>query len=205
MRVATTGAESEPTSSEPSKPKERALNQKHLKGLAKNKIEFDINLCQNIDKPTLQVLYQRYCTVNSTYRQVDQMIKDRTWKGPTITKTEITTLFVAKTTWHSYYRVQMPAAEKQDDMRAWLTKANDAPSDADLWGVASDHYTLKDLDNWLKERVGKKGKVVKKATGKAAVKGKAKVESTAKGKEKKVEPEPKVAKAKSHKKKLTTG
>lgn len=189
---------SESASSEPSKRKERQLNPKHLKCLARNQIEFDHDLCQNIDKPTLQVLYQRYCAVNDIHRQVDEMIKDRTWKGASITKTEVVTLFVAKTTWHNFYRVQMPAAEKQEDMRAWLTEADDAPSDADLWGEARDLYTLKDLDSWLKEKVGKKGKVVKK--------GKAKVEinqSTAKGKEKEVAPEPKAVR--SHKKKLTTG
>jgi hypothetical protein len=96
----------------------------------------------------------------------------------------------------------MLAAEKQEDMLAWLTDANNALSDADLWGKARDHYTLKDLDNWLKEKVGKKGKVVKKVTGKAIVKGKAKVnanQGTAKGKEKEVAPKA----AKSHKKKST--
>lgn len=179
--------------SEPSHLKERQLNPNHLKRLARNQIEFDRDLCQNIEKPTLQILYQRYCAVNDIHRQVDEMIKGRTWKGPSITKTEVVTLFVAKTTWHNFYRVQMPAAEKQDDMRAWLTEADEGPSDVDLWGEARDHYTLRDLDSWLKEKVGKKGKVVKNVTGKG--KGK--------GKEKEVAPEPKAVK--SHKRKSTTG
>ena len=89
-------------------------------------------------------------------------------------------------------------------MRAWLTEAEDALSDIDLWGEAQDHYMLNDLDSWLKKKVGMKGKVVKKGTGKAIVKGKAKVvtdQGTAEGKEKAVEPKA----AKSHKKKSTTG
>jgi predicted urease superfamily metal-dependent hydrolase len=102
----------------------------------------------------------------------------------------------------------MPAAEREDDMRAWLTDADDAPSNVVLWGEAKDHYTLKDLDKWLKAKVGTKGKVVKKVAGRVIAKEKAKVvisQSTAKGKEKEVAPEPKAA-AKSHKKKkLTTG
>lgn len=80
----------------------------------------------------------------------------------------------------------MPDAKKQDDMRAWLTEADNAPSDADLWGKARDHYTLKDLDSWLKEKVGKKGKVVKKVTGKGKGKGNEKEE---------VAPEPKAVKS----------
>ena len=162
-----------PSKSEPSdtpKPRERQLNPKHLKYLAKNGVEFDLALCQNIDKPTLQVLYQRYCTVNNICHQVDKMRKDRSWKGTTLTKTQIIVLFVAKTTWHDFYHKQMPSAEKQEDMRAWLTEEKDALSDAELWGDIKDHYTLKDLDNWLKQKSGKKAKVVKKAVGKDIVK-----------------------------------
>ena len=168
-----------PSESEPSerpKPRERQLNPKHLKYLAKNGVEFDLALCQNIDKPTLQVLYQRYCTVNNICRQVDMMRKDRSWKGTTLTKTQIIVLFVAKTTWHDFYHKQMPSAEKQEDMWAWLTEEKDALSDAELWGDIKDHYTLKDLDNWLEQRIGKKAKVVKKAIGKDILKKQAKVD-----------------------------
>jgi hypothetical protein len=111
----------------------------------------------------------------------------------------------------------MPAAEKHDDMRAWLTEAENAPSDADLWGDTKDHHTLKDLDDWLK---AKKGKAVKKAPGKVIAAGKAKAnvsKSTGKGKEKEEEPKPSKSTgkgkekeeepkpARSHKKKSTTG
>jgi hypothetical protein len=182
----------------------------------RNKIEFDQKLCQNLIKPTLQVLYQRYCAINDTQRQVDQMNKDRTWKGPTLTKTEIVNVFVARTTWFNFYHIQFKEAEKKDDMNAWLTEADDAPSDADLWGEAKDHYTLTDLDNWVTKRVGKKpqvvkkvagkAQVVKKVAGKASVKGKGNVNASqstdkGKGKEKQVVPKP----VKSHKKKPTTG
>jgi len=168
-----------PSKSEPSdtpKPRERQLNPKHLKYLAKNGVEFDLALCQNIDKPTLQVLYQQYCTVNNICHQVDKMRKDRSWKGTTLTKTQIIVLFVAKTTWHDFYHKQTPSAEKQEDMWAWLTEEKDALSDAELWGDIKDHYTLKDLDNWLKQKSGKKAKVVKKAVGKDIVKRQAKVD-----------------------------
>jgi len=70
----------------------------------------------------------------------------------------------------------MPSAEKQEDMRAWLTEEKDALSDAELWSDIKDHYTLKDLDNWLKQKTGKKAKVVKKAVGKEIVKKQAKVD-----------------------------
>lgn len=133
------------------------------------------------------------------------MTKDRTWKGATVTKTEIIELFIAKTTWHSSYRLQMPAAEKHDNMRAWLTETDDVPSDADLWGDTKDYHSLKDLDGWLKEKkTEKKGNVVKKAPGKVVAAGKAKAnisQGTGKGKEKEEEPKP----TKSHKKKSTTG
>jgi len=177
-----------------------------MKCLQKNKIQFDRDLCQNTDKPTLQFLYQRYCAANDIYRQVDQMAKDRTWKGTTITKTEVIGLFVAKTTWHASYRIQFPAAEKHDNMRAWLTEAEDAPSDADLWGDTKDHHTLKDLDGWLKEKAGPKGKAVKKVAKRAIGGGKAKAtvsQSSGKGKEKEKEKEEEPKAKRSHKKKST--
>ena len=134
------------------------------------------------------------------------MAKDRTWKGATITKTEVIGLFVAKTTWHASYCIQFPAAEKHNNMRAWLTEAEDAPFDADLWGDTKDHHTLKDLDGWLKKKAGKKGKVVKKIAKRAIAAGKAKTavsQSNGKEKEKEKEEEPKAKR--SHKKKSTTG
>jgi hypothetical protein len=50
-------------------------------------------------------------------------------------------------------------------MRAWITGEMDAPSDADIWGGVKDH-TLKDLDKWLEQKVGKKPQVVNKGMGK---------------------------------------
>ena len=144
------------------------------------------------------------------------MIKNRTWKGAKLTKTEIVGLFVAKTTWHNSYLLQMPAAEAHEDMRAWLAEEDGALSEADVWGDAKIHHTLKDLDSWLKIKAGKTvettkkvekkavvkgkaGKAVAKGTagkavakgkaGKAVAKGAAKAKETGKGKEKKVESE----------------
>ena len=64
--------------SEPLNIKEHQLNPKHMKCLQRNKIQFDHDLCQNIDKPMLQFLYQRYCATNNIYCQVDQMAKGQT-------------------------------------------------------------------------------------------------------------------------------
>lgn len=182
------------------------MSQKHLKSLNKNHIEFDRGLCQFIDKPTLQLLYQRYCAVNDIRRQIDQKIKDRTWKGTALTKVDVIELFVSRSIWYAWYSMQMRDAENNKDMRAWITGADDAPSDENLWGTIKDHRTLTDLDGWLKAKAGIKPTTVKKVAvkGKATVKGKAKAnvsQGTGKGKEKEVEPKA----ARSHKKKPATG
>jgi hypothetical protein len=211
------GSPSESEASDLPKEKERVLNPKHLKCLAKNNIDFDIALCQNLKEPSLQLLYRRYRVVNDILRQVHQLGEDKTWKGAKLTKTEIISLFVAKSTWHESYRVQMPAAETQEQMRAWLAGEKDGPSDADIWGDVQDYYSLKDLDSWLEQKLGKKKQVVKKGMGKDIVKGKAKVAaSQRKGQGKSSEAEKQVqakgkAKvdapkaAKTHKKKSSTG
>jgi len=193
------GSPSESEASESPKAKERVLNPKHLKCLAKNNIDFDIALCQNIKEPSLQLLYRRYCVVNDIFHQVHKLSENKTWNGAKLTKTEIISLFVAKSTWHESYRMQMPATETQEQMRAWLAGEKDGPSDADIWGDVQDYYSLKDLDSWLERKLGKKKQVVKKAMGKDIVKGKAKVDaSQGKGQGKSSEAEKQVqAKAKA--------
>jgi hypothetical protein len=98
-------------------------------------------------------------------------------------------------------------------MRAWLAQEVGCLSDAELWGEEKDNYTMKDLEEWLEERDGKKTKVVGKAKAKDIVKGKeraqekaitntmgkGKVQASTKGKEKQ-----EVAKT-QHKKKPTHG
>ena len=186
------------------------MNQKHLKSLNKNHIEFDRDLCQIIDKPTLQLLYKRYCAINDIRRQIDQKIKDRTWKGAALTKVDVIELFVNRSIWYAWYSMPMRAAENNKDMRAWITEADDAPSDENIWGTIKDHRTLTDLDGWLKAKTGIKPTMVMKVKGKAAVKGKETVKGKANantsqgtGKEKEKEVKPKVAR--SHKKKPATG
>ena len=106
----------------------------------------------------------------------------------------------------------MRDAKNNKDMRAWITEADDAPSDENLWDTIKDHHTLTDLDGWLKAKAGIKPTTVKKVAvkGKATMKGKATVKGKAKanasqgtGKEKEKEVEPKAAR--SHKKKPATG
>jgi len=188
-----------------SDPKSRRIDQKLVVLLSDNGIGFDSNLCQNIEKPSLHIIYQRYCAVNDINRQIDHMRKDRTWVGLAPTKTEITNLFVAKTTWHNSYAAKLPAAEKHEDMRAWLADEVGCVSDADLWGEEKEIYGIKDLESWLEEKDGKKSKVVKKMNAKDIVKEKGKAnanatqkESSAKGKEK--EKKPKATKALNKKK-----
>ncbi|KAF8999983.1 hypothetical protein BDQ17DRAFT_1427467 [Cyathus striatus] len=41
-------------------------------------------------------------------------------------------------------------------MQAWLAGDEESPTDLDLWGFESDHYTFLDLKKWLKEKVEKK-------------------------------------------------
>ncbi|KAF8809167.1 hypothetical protein BYT27DRAFT_7285400, partial [Phlegmacium glaucopus] len=165
-------------SSELSSSKSRRLDQKLITLLTDNGIEFDHDLCQNIDKPSLQIIYQRYCAVNEINCQIDYMKKERTWIGFTPTKTDITNLFVAKTTWHSSYATRIPAAEKHEDMRAWLAEEVGCVSEEELWGEVKNNYTMKDLEEWLEKKDGKKVKVVKKGEAKYIVKGKEKKEGS---------------------------
>ncbi|KAF9008197.1 hypothetical protein BDQ17DRAFT_1422270 [Cyathus striatus] len=86
------------------------------------------------------------------------MDKNRTWPIAKATKKEIVTVFVSSSAWYENYSnfdkiVDFPT------MQSWLVEDEDSPSDLDLWGFESYHYTFLDLKKWLKEKKEKrKGK-----------------------------------------------
>jgi len=175
------------------------------------------SLCYDTN-PTLQVMYQCYTHIHEIQAQVADLVAERKWPtglGKYPNKTEITGLFVAKTTWHNSYAKIFPMAEGYEDMLAWLEGASDSKSDLDLWGVTKSKYSLADLGDWLKKQKGKKVvKSVMKSAAKSAkgAKEKEKKQGLASGsgiregtskevKQKEVVPEGVDNKKRSHKKK----
>ncbi|KAF8809170.1 hypothetical protein BYT27DRAFT_7210463 [Phlegmacium glaucopus] len=63
-------------------------------------------------------------------------------------------------------------------MRAWLAEEVGCVSEEELWGEVKNNYTMKDLEEWLEKKDGKKVKVVKKGEAKYIVKGKEKKEGS---------------------------
>jgi len=186
------------------------LDEKLIALLADNGIKVNRDLCQNIEKLSLHIVYQHYISAHEIMRQIDLMQKDRTWVGSNPTKTDISNLFVARTTWHKLYTTKIPAAEKHEEMRSWLAEEVGCLSDLELWGEEKDSYVMKDLERWLEEKDGKKTKVVSSAKAKDIEKGKKRAAidtNTSKGKvqgstkEKKKQEEPKATKAQHKKKK----
>ncbi|KAF8991719.1 hypothetical protein BDQ17DRAFT_1432919 [Cyathus striatus] len=109
-------------------------------------------------KPGLQVAYQRYTACIKAVSEHNAMDKNRTWPVAKATKKEIISIFVSSSAWYDNYSnfdniANFPA------MHAWLAGDEESPTDLDLWGFESDHYTFLDLKKWLKEKVEKrKGK-----------------------------------------------
>jgi len=132
-------------------------------------------------------MYQRYCSANEIYNKVGKMKDNKTWNGAVPSQTEIINLFVAKSTWYKQYSNRIPAAERHEDMRAWLAEEPDCVDDEELWGEKKVKYTIVELEKWLDLKDGVKKKVVKKAQAKDIVKAKQK--NTGKGKEKEQEQE----------------
>ena len=129
----------------------RVLDEKLIALLADNGIEINRDLCQNIDKPSLHIVYQRYISANDIICKIDLLHKDQSWVGPNPSQTEIIRLFIAKSTWHKSYATKIPPAEKHEDMRAWLAQEDGCLTDTELWGEAKDNYVMKDLEEWLVE------------------------------------------------------
>jgi ABC-type antimicrobial peptide transport system permease subunit len=187
------------------------LNENLIALLADNGIKVNHDICQNIEKPPLHIVYLRYISAHEILRQIDLMQKDQTWVESRPTKMDIINLFVARSTWHKQYATKIPAAEKHEDMRSWLAEEVGCLSDLELWGEKKDNYVMKDLEEWLEKKDGKKTKVVSSAKAKDIKKGnkeatmntdnsKAKVQGSTKGKEKQEEP-----KATTQHKKKTRG
>ena len=153
-------------------------------------------------KPTLQVMYQHYTHVNKIYARVLDMINERTWpkeleKAPN-QKTDIVSLFVARTTWHNTYVKILPLVEEYEDMQAWLEENPDCKSDLQIWGVIKSKYTIGDLTEWFQKQKGQK---ITWSPKKHATKSPSKSESKGKGKEKEIVQKEVETKKKSHKKK----
>ena len=163
----------------------RKINNDLVRDLAMHNIDVDLNLCANTDKPGLHLVYQRYIAANEINKQVSKMRQERSWKCKEVpSRTDVINLFVAKTTWHAFYAIRIPAAEQHEEMRAWLAQEPDCMSDEELWGEDKDKYTMADLERWLDLKNGVKGKVLKKGkkTEKIVEKGKGKEKEEAKEK-----------------------
>lgn len=178
---------SRPDTPEPLEHKGRRIDESIVRSLASHGIEIDRGLCAHVDKPSLHLIYQRYCAVNEIHNKVSKMKDNKTWKGLVPSQTEIINLFVAKSTWYKQYSNRIPAAERHEEMRAWLAEEPDCVDDEELWGETKDKYTIIELEKWLDLKDGVKKKVVKKAQAKDIAKAKQK--NTGKGKEKEQEQE----------------
>jgi len=89
------------------------------------------------------------------------MVNNRTWPkvlGKAPNQTEVVLLFVAKTTWHEIYARVFPLVDGYEDMQAWLEEDANRKSDLQVWKDIKLKYTIRDLEDWLKNQKGKKPK-----------------------------------------------
>ncbi|KAF8979594.1 hypothetical protein BDQ17DRAFT_1394509 [Cyathus striatus] len=108
--------------------------------------------------PGLQVAYQKYTACIKAVSEHNAMDKNRTWPVAKATKKEIISVFVSSSAWYDNY-LNFDKIANFSAMHAWLAGDEESPTDLDLWGFESDHYTFLDLKKWLKEKVEKrKGK-----------------------------------------------
>ena len=91
--------------------KVRKIDDNLVQDLAMHRISVDLDLCTNVDKPGLHLIYQWYIAANQINNEVNKMCLERSWKGEVPSKTDIINLFVAKTIWHASYTTRIPAAE----------------------------------------------------------------------------------------------
>ena len=93
------------------------------------------------------------------------MVGKKSWTTQKPTKTNIITIFVSKSFFHSHYCSLFGKVSEYPEMVAWLEDSEDS-DDLQMWGVKKEVYVFKDLDLWLKnsgslvqeEKKGKKGK-----------------------------------------------
>ena len=136
-------------------------------------------------------LYAKYQAFLKAVETLDEKWKKKelpyTWKP---TQEHIIETMQSKTFWYDYIKKYFPQVSEHSDMVAWLTEAEDAPSDFEVWGVEKAQYGFGDLDKYLKSK-GKKNKKGKEKMVKSPKKQKGS-ESKHKGK-KKEEKSPKKA------------
>jgi len=125
-------------------------------------------LAQNIKNAGLKLNYAKYKACLQAQETLTQKIKQGTWpagiKKPT--STDIITLFVSKTSWHSFMTPAFHDISHYPLLKEWLEDENGGPSDADVWGTEQSSYSFPDLQKEKERRKQQtKGKGKKKDDG----------------------------------------
>ncbi|KAF8232870.1 hypothetical protein L208DRAFT_1269823, partial [Tricholoma matsutake] len=99
--------------------------------------------------------------------------------------TDIISLFVSKSFFHSHYKHYFSKVAEYEEMVAWLDEKEDQLSDVEVWGVGKAVYTFTDLAVWLENGGSLEGEGDLKEKEKEKVKEKVKDKGKGKSKDKK--------------------
>jgi hypothetical protein len=111
----------------------------------------------NTDVRTSYMKYQEFLRARSVMLE---MIGAGTWTLPALTNDKLIEIFVSKSTWHGRYSKLFPQVQAYPRLVAWLEHAPNAPSGAELFGVAKQTYMFQDLEDLLEDL--KKEKLMKR-------------------------------------------
>jgi hypothetical protein len=93
---------------------------------------------------SLSMGYKKYKAITAAIHAASQI----TWEVKKPTDTEITEIFVAKSSFHKNLK-HFRHVSNYPDMQKWLENDTDAPSSLKVWGVHKDSYTYADFEEWV--------------------------------------------------------
>lgn len=149
--AAFTSAPTQPSAPAQSPAPESAKSEIQL--LIQETLNVPAHLTTRLNNGDMHMSYTRYLAVEDARRKLKKMQTDGTWTEKMPTLQEIAGLFMSKSV---YYEVKKVFAfvPKYPEVEKWLLNAEDAPSDAALWG--SKRVTFEKLrKKILKEEKGK--------------------------------------------------
>lgn len=97
----------------------------------------------------LRFAYAKYEGYLKAQADMYRMITAGTWPLKSLTTDELIEIFVSKSVWHANYSKLFPKVKDHSDLVRWLLNDEGAPSNVDVFGVAKQVYTFKDLQAFL--------------------------------------------------------
>ena len=93
--------------------------------------------------------FKKWQCFESVKADLEERRTKGTWTMAVLTVTQLIEIFQGKSVRHKNYQKTFPKIERFPRMKMWLEKAENAPSDLEIWGQTKGSYNFSDLKKYM--------------------------------------------------------